>query len=77
MCLIQRRVLWDLRNEIIQPFGETAQQVFSRISIVRDSLDGPQVSSTYGKAHSSCPTDGCMWEWRWCAVAVDGRYMCL
>jgi hypothetical protein len=39
----ERRVLWDLRNEIIQPFGETAQQVFARISVVRDTLDGPQV----------------------------------
>ena len=39
----QRFLLYQLRNAIIQPFGETAQQVFARISALRDSLDGPQV----------------------------------
>ena len=34
-------LLWQLRNETIRPFGETAQQVFARISALRDSLDGP------------------------------------
>lgn len=27
---------------IVQPFNETVQQVFSRISALRDALDGPQ-----------------------------------
>ena len=40
---VQRFLLYQLRNAIIQPFGETAQQVFARISSLRDSLDGPQV----------------------------------
>ena len=39
---MQRMLLWQLRNETIAPFGETAQQVFARISALRDSLDGPQ-----------------------------------
>lgn len=36
-------MLFDLKDKIIEPFGETAQQVFARISALRDSLDGPQV----------------------------------
>ena len=39
----QRYLLYQLRNTIIKPFGETALQVFARISALRDSLDGPQV----------------------------------
>jgi hypothetical protein len=39
----ERRILWDLRNEIVAPFGETVQQVVARISATRDQLDGPQV----------------------------------
>lgn len=45
---LQRRLLWDLRNEMIMPFGETAQQVFARISATRDALDGPPVSQMMG-----------------------------
>ena len=30
---IERNLLWDRRTEIIEPFGETAQQVFARISM--------------------------------------------
>jgi hypothetical protein len=32
-----------MRDEIVQPFNETAQQVFARVSALRDRLDGPQV----------------------------------
>lgn len=39
---LERVMLFDLKDKIIQPFGETAQQVFARISAMRDSLDGPQ-----------------------------------
>ncbi len=28
---------------MVDPFGETVQQVFARISAVRDALDGPQL----------------------------------
>lgn len=41
-CL-QHVLLWERRNNTVPPFGETVQQVFSRISALRDSLDGPQV----------------------------------
>ena len=40
-CL-QRVLLWERRNNIVAPFNETVQQVFSRISALRDALDGPQ-----------------------------------
>lgn len=40
---LERVMLFDLKDKIIEPFGETAQQVFARISAMRDSLDGPQV----------------------------------
>lgn len=39
---VQRFLLWQMRNYTIEPFGETAQQVFARVSALRDSLDGPQ-----------------------------------
>ena len=40
---LERVMLFDLKDKIIEPFGETAQQVFARISALRDELDGPQV----------------------------------
>lgn len=40
---LQRVLLWERRNNIVPPFGETVQQVFARISALRDSLDGPAV----------------------------------
>lgn len=43
-CYAQRVLLWQRRNNIVRPFNETVQQVFARISALRDSLDGPQVS---------------------------------
>ena len=39
---LQRFVLWERRNAIVEPFNETVQQVFARVSALRDSLDGPQ-----------------------------------
>ena len=41
----QRILLWERRNNIVQPFNETVQQVFARISALRDSLDGAPVSA--------------------------------
>lgn len=40
---VQRMLLWQMRNYTVEPFGETVQQVFARVSALRDSLDGPQV----------------------------------
>ncbi|KAK9915431.1 hypothetical protein WJX75_009080 [Coccomyxa subellipsoidea] len=40
---VQRVLLWQRRDNIVQPFGETVQQIFARISALRDSLDGPQI----------------------------------
>lgn len=47
---LERVMLFDLKDKIIEPFGETAQQVFARISAMRDSLDGPQVCLLPGAA---------------------------
>ena len=41
----QRFLLWERRNVTVRPFGETVQQVFARISALRDALDGPQVTA--------------------------------
>ena len=41
---VERTLLYQMRNATVAPFGETVQQVFARISALRDSLDGPQVS---------------------------------
>lgn len=40
---VQRKLLWERRDNIVEPFGETVQQVFARVSAMRDRLDGPQV----------------------------------
>ena len=42
---VQRMLLWQMRNYTVEPFGETVQQVFARVSALRDSLDGPQVGN--------------------------------
>ena len=42
----QRFLLWQRRNNTVYPFNETVQQVFARISALRDSLDGPQVCTS-------------------------------
>ena len=49
---MQRFLLWERRNNTVQPFGETVQQVFARISALRDSLDGPQVNLPFDMLHS-------------------------
>lgn len=46
---VQRFLLWERRNNTVQPFNETVQQVFARISALRDSLDGPQVKLSFYK----------------------------
>ena len=38
-CL-QRFLLYQLADKIIEPFGETAQQVFARVSALREALTG-------------------------------------
>ncbi|BDA43080.1 Desiccation-related protein PCC13-62 [Coccomyxa sp. Obi] len=40
---VVRMLLWQRRNNTVIPFNETVQQVFARISALRDSLDGPQI----------------------------------
>ena len=52
---MQRYLLFQLRGTIIKPFGETALQVFARISALRDSLDGPQVGP--GPVQEGCQKD--------------------
>lgn len=51
---VERMLLWDMRNMTVEPFGETVQQVFARISALRDSLDGPQVSMQQTTAVLCC-----------------------
>ena len=41
---MQRILLWERRNNTVEPFGETVQQVYARISALRNRLDGPVVS---------------------------------
>ena len=41
---MQRFLLYQMRNVIVQPFGETAQQVFARVSALREALTGTGVS---------------------------------
>ena len=41
---MQRILLWERRNNTVEPFGETVQQVYARISALRDRLDGPVVN---------------------------------
>lgn len=41
--MLQRFLPWQLRNETVEPFGKTGQQVFARISALLDSLNGAQV----------------------------------
>ncbi|KAK9834043.1 hypothetical protein WJX81_005369 [Elliptochloris bilobata] len=40
---IERFLLYQMRKDIVKPFGETVQKVFARVSALRDSLDGPQL----------------------------------
>jgi hypothetical protein len=36
-------LLWRLRHEIIEPFGESAQDVFAKISAWRNKMSGEPV----------------------------------
>ena len=40
---IQRFLLWNRRELIVEPFGETAQVVFAKISAYRDMMDGASI----------------------------------
>ncbi len=46
-------LLWQFRNNIVAPFGETVEQVFARISSLRDSLDGPQVRVRHSRGEGT------------------------
>jgi hypothetical protein len=41
---MERMLLWQRRTNIVEPFGETVQQVFARLSAMRDRLDGPPLT---------------------------------
>ena len=56
---VERTLLFQRRNTTVAPFGETVQQVFSRVSALRDSLDGPQVRfASFMPATWLCSTQG-------------------
>ncbi|KAK9841033.1 hypothetical protein WJX81_006662 [Elliptochloris bilobata] len=40
---IERFLLWQMGNTVVEPFNETVRKVFARASALRDSLDGPQL----------------------------------
>ena len=53
-CICMQRVLlWERRNNTVEPFGETVQQVYARISALRDRLDGPVVTPQHDFPESS------------------------
>lgn len=43
LCVLQRYLLFQRRNNIVYPTNETVAQVFARLSAYRDLYDGPQV----------------------------------
>lgn len=49
----QRKLLWEMKDEIVEPFGEKAIQVFARISALRDRLDGPQADDQVNTGNES------------------------
>ena len=60
MLWLQRFLLWQLKDEIVEPFGETALKVFARVSALRDRLDGPQADdqvTTVGSTPGLCCVD--------------------
>lgn len=65
MCVVclQRMLLWQRRNNTVMPFNETVQQVFARISALRDSLDGPQVREYLFYSNSLYRLDKIVQEW--------------
>ena len=60
---VERTLLYQMRNETVEPFGESVQQVFARISALRDSLDGPQVSLRAAAA-AAAAAHACIISWR-------------
>ena len=50
----QRKLLWEMKDEIVEPFGEKAIQVFARISALRDRLDGPQADDQVNTGNERC-----------------------
>lgn len=52
LILLQRSILYDLKDEIVPPTNETVAQVFARLSAYRDAMDGPQVTFIL-----------CAWNW--------------
>ncbi len=69
---VQRFLLWERRNNTVQPFNETVQQVFARISALRDSLDGPQVKPPSYKLIAS--TNTCCWTHLFLAAGLFALY---
>ena len=51
---VERMMLWGMRNATVAPFNETVQQVFARVSALRDSLDGPQVRAASAVSAMLC-----------------------
>ncbi len=47
-------LLWQLRKNTLHPFNETVQQVFARVSALRDRLDGPQADDQVRTACGIC-----------------------
>jgi hypothetical protein len=41
---VERMLLWQRRKNIVEPFGETVEQVFARVSAMRDRFDGPPLT---------------------------------
>lgn len=41
---VERMLLWQRRKNIVEPFGETVEQVFARLSAMRDRFDGPPLT---------------------------------
>ena len=67
---VERTLLYQMRNDTVEPFNETVQQVFSRISALRDSLDGPQVSFPH-VCFRACMTLVCLL--RCCSSVLTSR----
>ncbi len=71
---MQRFLLYQMRNVIVQPFGETAQQVFARVSAQREAWTGTGVSlldcQPFASGHHLVmPLILTAWE----ALTVDGQ----
>ena len=77
MCvwLPQRFLLWQMRNDIVEPFGETVQQVYARISALRNNLGGLAV-----RAHPAWSAQllsrGPSVQWLACKLKVVAWHAC-